>query len=122
MKIKIGNSIDILFLIKDSTGVAITNLATATAIKFMVKVNATDTDSTAKISKTLSSGITINTPVTGNVKVTLTGADTTLTPGRYFMALQIEWTGGIVQEVDIRESSDEIVDINAIDFIQDIIR
>jgi len=121
MKIKIGNSIDILFLIKDSSGVAVNNLATATAIKFMIKSNQTDADLAAKISKTLGSGITINTPNTGNVKVSLTSANTTLPAGKYFAALQIEWTG-IVQEVDIKETTDELVNINTIDFVQDIIR
>jgi hypothetical protein len=121
MKIKIANSIDILFLITDSTGVAITNLATATAIKFMIKANELDLDLAAKISKTLGSGITINTPSTGNVKVSLTAANTLLPAGRYFMALQIEWTGS-VQEVNIKETTDEIVTINTVDFVQDIIR
>jgi len=121
MKIKAANSVDILFTINDSDGVPITNLSEATAVKFMVKINELDTDLAAKISKSLSNGITIDTPVTGNIKVSLTALDTTLAAGMYFMALQIEW-GTAIQEVRIKESNGEIMEINTLNIIQDIIR
>jgi len=121
MKIKIGNSVDLLFSIKDSSGVAVQNLSEATAIKFMVKVNQTDTDLEAKISKTLIDGITIDTPAVGNIKVILTALNTMLTPGKYYVALQIEWAT-YIQEVNIKESGDELTEINTITFAQDIIR
>lgn len=121
MKIKAANSVDLLFTINDTNGVPITNLSTATAVKFMVKVNETDTDLASKISKSLSSGIVVDTPALGNIKVSLTSLNTTLPAGIYFMALQIEW-GSIIQEVVIQETIDEIVETNTLNIIQDIIR
>ena len=115
MNIKRANSVVLLF------SSSLTNLSTATAVKFMVKTNATDLDADAKISKTLGSGIEIDTPSLGNIKVTLTSANTTLPAGQYFVALQIEYGSGIY-EVDIRESVDEVVTTNCLNIIQDIIR
>jgi hypothetical protein len=121
VKIKAGNTIDLLFTINDSSGVPITNLNTATAIKFMVKTNPIDTDLAAKISKSLGNGVVINTPATGNVKVSLTSLETKLSTGKYFMGLQIEW-GTVIQEVDIKETIDEVMTINTFDIVQDVIR
>jgi hypothetical protein len=122
MQIKAGNSIDLLFTAKDKSGVIIATLGEATAIKFMIKANETDADSAAKISKTLGAGIVIDTPSFGNIKVSLTAANTAmLSAGIYFMALQIEW-GAVVQEVTIKELYDDYVEINTLNVIQDIIR
>lgn len=121
MKIKAGNSITLLFLIKDSNGVVITNLSTALAVKFMVKVNETDADLSAKISKSLSSGIVVDNPSVGNVSVSLTSTDTAISSGSYFMALQIEWATH-KQEVNIKETFDTFTDINTLNIIQDVIR
>jgi hypothetical protein len=121
MKIKAANTVDLLFTINDSNGVPITNLSAATAIKFMVKINQTDADLAAKISKSLGSGIVVDTPAIGNVKVSLTSLNTTLPAGIYFMALQIEW-GATIQEVVIKETIDELVEINTLNIVQDIIR
>jgi len=121
MRLKIGNSIDLLFTAQDKNGAVILNLSAATAIKFMVKVNETDTDLTAKISKDLISGIVVDMPVTGNIKVSLSTTDTTIPAGIYFVALQIVW-GARVQEVTIKETVNEITTINTVDFVQDIIR
>lgn len=121
MQIKIGNSIDLLFSAIDKSGNVITNLSTATAVKFMVKVNETDTDIASKIYKSLGAGIVVDTPSLGNIKVSLTATDTTLLAGIYFMALQIEW-GASIQEVTIKETIDEIITINTVNMVQDIIR
>jgi hypothetical protein len=121
MQIKAGNSIDLLFTAQDASGAIIQNLSAATAIKFMVKANETDVDLSAKISKTLGAGIVIDTPAIGNIKVSLTAANTTLAAGIYFMALQIEW-GTTIQEVTIRETLDDINTINTVNIVQDIIR
>jgi hypothetical protein len=121
MIIKAGNSITLVFAITDANGVTITNLSTALAIKFMVKSNETDADSSAKISKSLTSGITINTPAIGNVSIALTATDTAITAGTYFMGLQIEWPT-YKEEVSIKETFDETMDINTLQIIQDIVR
>jgi len=121
MKIKIGDTIELLFLIKESTGSIVQNLSSATAVRFMVKVNETDTNLQAVISKTLGDGITIDTPTIGNVKVSLSATNTTLLASQYFMALQIEWAT-IKQEVMIKQTFDAVDEINSIQFIQDIIR
>jgi hypothetical protein len=121
MKIKAANSINLLFTVQDTNGSLISNLAEATAIKFMVKVNETDADTAAKISKSLGNGVTVNEPATGNIRVALTALNTTLLAGIYYMALQIEW-GAVVQEVVIKETFDMVVETNTINIVQDIIR
>jgi hypothetical protein len=121
MKIKAGNSIDLIFAVRGKDGSVVQNLIYITAIKFMLKANETDADIAAKVSKTLGAGITVDYPIIGSVKVSLTATDTTLPAGIYFMALQIEW-GALIQEVSIKETVDEINCINTINIVQDIIR
>lgn len=121
MNLKIGNSVDLLFTAKDRDGNILQNLSAATTIKFMVKINETDADLDAKISKNLSSGVVVNTPDTGNIKVSLSSADTTLEAGIYFVALQIAW-GTVIQELTLKETEDEVTTINTVNFVQDIIR
>jgi hypothetical protein len=94
MKIKSGSSCTLKFLIQDQDGNVIQNLSTATAVKFMVKLNKTDADTSALISKGLLNGIVVNSPSTGYVSVTLVAADTaSLTAGNYFFGLKIEYPG-----------------------------
>jgi len=76
--------------IYDKNGDLVTNLASVTAIKFQVKEGKEDT--TPKISKTLGSGIEVNTPSSGYVRITLIPTDTAIDVGDYYMALQITWS------------------------------
>ena len=94
--IKKGNTDVHDIAIYDKNGVLLTTLATASAIKFQIK--ATE-DGVALVSKTLASGIEVDTPSTGYLRITLTASDTTQTPGTYFMGLQITWPSGEVREV-----------------------
>jgi len=77
------------------------NLAGASEIKFQIKKKKDDV--TPKVEKTKDSGIVINTPLTGWVRITLKPADTgtALTVGDYFMALQIKWSAEEIYEVII---------------------
>lgn len=64
----------------------------------MAKTAKTDPDLAAVISKTLASGIVVNSPSTGYIRVPLTSLDTSVAVGSYFIGLQIEFPGNI-QEV-----------------------
>ena len=88
----------------DKDGVALTNLASATEIKFQVKKTKT---STAAIEKTVGSGIEVNQPSTGYIRVTLLITDTDLLPDTYYMGLQITWAGGQVYECVLKISDVE---------------
>ena len=98
IRIKEKNTAVLDILVKDKDGVTATNLANATAISFVI---ANPLTNVALVTKTLSSGIAVNTPSTGYVRVTLTPTDTTQTPMRYNMALQITWSPTDVYEVNI---------------------
>lgn len=117
MIVKKGNTIKLIFAIKDSNGDPVTNLATAVKVKFMVKVNKTDLDSAAVISKSLVDGITVDDPATGDISVILTNSDTDISVGCYFFALQIEYASAIY-ELDSKED-DQIT--SKFQIIQDII-
>lgn len=115
MQIKRGNKADLLFIVKDADGNIVTNLSTATAIQFVLKNNKEDADSAALVLKNLTNGITIDTPSIGNVMVSLTSTNMTISPKNYFWALRITYSATNVQEVNIRNTN--IKDINYIDYI-----
>ena len=72
--INAGGEVDLTFpFVKGTTAV---NLTGATAALFSLKVDPAAVDSTALITKTLGSGITIPTPTDGKAIVKLTSADT----------------------------------------------
>ena len=119
--VKKGNKSVRDILIKDKNGVAVTNLAEATEIKFQIKEN--KTDAAAKVEKTEGDGITVLTgDDLGKLRITLLPVDTgtTLSIGVfYFMGLQIKWSATDIYEVKIT-----INDLEAEFFkiVQDIVR
>ena len=79
-------------------GEDVTNLADATRLVFAFKEDRDDADDDAFIFVTYIKGdvppsenIEIDTPDTGWVTVTLSSTNTTIQPGEYFFALQVEW-------------------------------
>ena len=99
--IKKGNTSVQDIPIYDKAGVLVTNLVDAEEIKFQIKKN--KVDAAALVEKTADSGITVNTPLAGWLRITLNPDDTgtTLSVGDYFMALQIKWSVTEIYEVDI---------------------
>jgi hypothetical protein len=103
MYITIGNKEELVLSLKNKlTGATITDLASATAIKFQI----IDSEGTAVISKTLTDGITRNSPVTGDITITILSTDyTALTQeGDYYIAVQIEYSDTDKREVLITEN------------------
>jgi len=100
--IKKGNTSVQDIPVYDKNGALIANLADATEIKFQVKKK--KTDAVALVEKTVGSGIAVNTPSAGYLRITLTPEDTgtTLSVGDYFMALQIKWSAAEIYEVIIK--------------------
>ena len=122
MDLKIGNSVELIYAIKDDNGNLITNLASMAQIKFMIKENADDLDAVALVSKILGAGVTADYPVTGYVRVIIDSADTiktpALVPGEKYMAVQIE--GATTKyEIDLKENK---VITNKINLYEDVIR
>lgn len=117
MIVKKGNTVKLVFAIKDSNDDVVTNLATAVKVKFMVKENKTDLDSAAVISKSLGAGITVDDPATGDISVILTDTDTDISVTCYFFALQIEYATEIY-ELNSKED-DQVT--SKFQIIQDII-
>jgi hypothetical protein len=72
-KIKKGNTAVQDIPIKDEDGILVTTFATATEIKFQIKLLETGV---ALIEKTVGAGIEINTPSTGYLRLTLSAIDT----------------------------------------------
>jgi len=112
--IKKGNTAVQDIPIKDEDGNLIQNLATVTEIKFQIKETKTGA---ALVEKTAGSGIEVNTPSTGYLRLTLSASDTKLTPKTYYMGLQIEW-GAEVREVILKVDN---VETENIKIVQDIV-
>ena len=89
--------------VTDSTGAVVTNLATATAVYFMIKENRTDANTDALVN--IPAGqITVDDPIQGTVSVRILNGDTEgVEAGNYYMGLQIVYAGGIVQEINLKE-------------------
>jgi len=120
MELKIGNAKTFIFAIKSEAGTLLTDLATATSIKFMIKENADDADSAAIVSKTLGAGITANAPSTGYITVTVNAGDTTTATaaGQKYVALQITYSATNIIEIELKESN---FVSNKIDLVEDVI-
>jgi len=99
--IKAGNTSVQDIPVYDKDGVLVTNLADATEIKFQIKEKRDEV--TPKVEKTLISGIDVDTPSAGYLRITLTPTDTgtTLSVREYFMALQIKWSATEIYEIII---------------------
>ena len=120
MRIKKGNTITLKITCKDSDGVLISDLATTTEVRFMLKNNKTDENASAVITKLKSLGeITVDDPTTGIVKFTLSATDTTQTPKNYYAALQLEYPTK-TEEINLKDSNGDVIDI--IEIYQDITR
>ena len=120
MDLKRGNYATLQITVRDSSGALVTNLATATEVYFMIKENWDDTNASALVSKSLSDGVSVDTPSTGIVTVLIETPDTaSIDPGTYYMALQIEYSADNQQEPNLVENSTVI---NKITLTEDIIR
>lgn len=79
----LGEDKTLTFTIYQSNGVTAQDI-TGWAISWMLKKDATDDDVNAKITKTVGSGITLTTPLSGICTVTVADTDTaSLRPGLY---------------------------------------
>lgn len=112
--IKKGNTAVQDILIKDADGDTVDNLAAADEIKFQIKELETGV---ALVEKTVGAGIEVDTPSEGYLRLTLSAANTNLTPKNYKMGLQITW-GAEVREVNIQADS---VETERLTIIQDIV-
>jgi len=111
IKIYQGDSIDLIFPVKDTDGALLSDLGTAIAIKFMVKTLKTDSDGSALISKSLGSGVTADSPTLGYITVNLDRADTLSIVGIKYFGVQIEYSASSVKELFINydnEYTDQI--------------
>lgn len=85
--------------VKDKEGTLISNLASASSITFQIKKLELGA---ALVSKTIGSGIEVDTPSTGYLRLTLLPADTNQDIGRYYMALEIIWAADNKYEVNLK--------------------
>lgn len=119
MELKKNNSVILSIKVKDSENNLIENLFEATNIYFTLKENKTDIDSASLVYKTLGSGIEVNNPTTGYIKVDLGTTNTNLNPGTYYIGLQVEYDNSI-QEVILKENL--FTTIDTVDIVQDTVR
>jgi len=106
LKVKRGNRLQFDVKCTTQTGSVITNLSSATAIQFDVKI-AKDTTATL-ITKTLGGAdLAIDTPTTGYIRITLSPTDTTQSVSSYDMGLEIQFGASNVQEIIMMENYSE---------------
>lgn len=116
--VKKGNTSIQEILVKDKDGVTVTNLADASEIKFEVKKN--EQSSTAEISLTEGAGIVVNSPSSGYLKITLSPTNTDISPGDYYMGLQITWSASLVYEINLKAGT-PAVPTNIFTITQDVV-
>jgi hypothetical protein len=120
LKIKKGNKAVLKISIVDSDNATVTNLATASAIYYMIKENETDLNANAILTKTVGSGIVVDSPSQGDLSITISPADTeNLNPGTFYHAIQIEYSASDIQEINLKYYGQ---DAEKIKIEQDIIR
>lgn len=106
--VKKGNtSVQDIPIYKKDGVTLVDNLVDATNIDFQIKETKTGI---AKIAKTKDSGITINTPLTGWLRITLIPTDTDLIAKHYIMAIQIIWSDTEKYEIKIYIDNQETDD------------
>lgn len=98
--VKKGNTSVQEVLVRDKDGVIVDNLVAVTGVKFVVKED--KKSATEKILLETGSGIAVDTPSTGYVQITLSPTDTDLSPGEYYMGLQITWSSDLIYEVILK--------------------
>lgn len=114
--LKKGNAVSFQVQVLDSSGSIVQNLDNATDIKFVLKVDKSDTDIQAAVLKNLVSGaIDVDTPALGYITVNLTSTDMNIAEGNYFVALQITYTAINIQELFLKTTAE--TDINQFDTI-----
>jgi len=97
-EVKKGNKSVKAFLIKDEDNNIIQNLASAVTIKWQVKKN--EKDAVALIEKTKGSGIEVDQPSTGYLRITVLSTDSAgLDVKKYYQGLEIDWGSGSTYEV-----------------------
>lgn len=89
--------------IEDYKGDLVTDLASATEIKFQVKEKKEESESPL-ISKSKDNGIEVDQPEVGYLRITLDSSDTQdVHPSeRYFMAVQVKWSEAKIYEYKLR--------------------
>jgi hypothetical protein len=119
-EMKQGNQFSFVVSVTDVDGNALTTLATASAILCMVKNSQSDADADALISKTVGSGITVDSPNTGDLTIVFDPADSiNLSTGNKYIAVQIEYASGNEQEIQLKFSGSNI---DKIELKSDVIR
>ena len=118
--IRIGNKYVIDLPVKDANRDLVTDLATADAVLFQIKEEASDADVDALVSLSVGSGIAVDTPSTGYIRITIDSDDTTgNTAGVKYWACEVQYPGGNNQEIFIKENK---IIINQVTFEEDVIR
>jgi hypothetical protein len=100
----------------------VTNLASVTDVRYLVKIDPDDDDSAALITKRMVglAGVSIDTPSTGYITVTLAVTDTEILDTKeYYHGLQVEWPAGNIQEIWMKEDNK---DSNIFDLKKDVVR
>ena len=93
-----GNAITLEITLK-SNNVAITDLATATKVEFALTLKGNSTPAlTVAATPPPASGITIDDPATGDVKVVLTPTQTNLAAGIYHISVQVTYSSSNIIE------------------------
>jgi hypothetical protein len=112
MKVKKGNRLRFDIKCTDENGDALTNLSSATAVRFDMK---TAKDTTASlVTKTLgATDLSIDTPTTGYIRITLSPTDTAQSVSTYNIGLELQFGASNVQEITLMEnySETEIIEI-----------
>ena len=93
-----GSSKTYVFSLEDEDGTTVTDLASATEVEFFLKKNASDTTNVVELSLTANpTQIFVNDPTTGDVKVLLFPADTTIDARGYVGVLKITYSAERVE-------------------------
>ena len=118
--IKIQNAILFEAPVVDQDGNIVTNLATASNIYYMIKRKKTDADIDALVTKSVGSGVTVNSPIIGTLSIQINSPDTaSIVPATYYHAIQIVYTPNNKQELYLYENGKQN---DTITFIQDVIK
>lgn len=120
MELTVGNYTELIFgPLQDQTGAIFDDLASAENIIFVLKQNATDTNENAAVSADKNSGITIDSPSTGYIKVVLDSDIMDLDPGKYYIAVQVNMSATRKEEIKLYENGRRCTTVNV---VQDVIR
>lgn len=87
-----GNPLHLVISLTNEDDEPLENLATAVSIKFQIKKNIWDI--TPVVSLTVGHGITVDTPLEGDVTIAASSAVMSLPEGYYYPELQVEQTAG----------------------------